>query len=39
MTSVGVHNSTISEAPGVSLSPSQKLAVGSVLDVSSEVLE
>jgi len=33
MTSVGVHNSTISEAPGVSLSPSQKLAVGSVLDL------
>jgi hypothetical protein len=31
--SIGVRHTTINEAPGVSLNPQQKLAVGSVLDV------
>lgn len=32
--SIGIHNSSINEASGVSLNQQQKLAVGSVLDVS-----
>lgn len=31
--SLGIRNTTINEAPGVRLSPHQKLVVGSVLDV------